>query len=358
MREDDLTIEQSTVLHKIREWRAGHPWGDSLTMTVGGYAGTGKTTLIAHLIGGWEDVAVVALCGKAAHVLRQKGVEAQTVHSLIYLPFENAEGKICYRKRDYLKDVSTIIVDEASMIDHLLHQDLLSFGIPILWVGDHGQLEPVGGQTNLMANPTLRLEHIHRQAADNPILRLAHAFREGRATPFWEDPKGRLTLTDSSYFDKFVCPERQIICGYNKTRHRVNKKVREQLNRTDLVEPGEKLICLRNSKRHGVFNGQQFTVVGILGETRRIIEVEVETDDYQSMTLPLLKKQFGVEVLKDYKPKDVVLADYGYCITAHKSQGSEYSSVLAIEELAPAWNPKRWRYTVATRAKEQLIYCV
>ena len=191
---------------------------------------------------------------------------------------EGAASRLAELQADpELRDYDTIIVDEASMIDHLLHQDLLSFGIPILWVGDHGQLEPVGGQTNLMANPTLRLEHIHRQAADNPILRLAHAFREGRATPFWEDPKGRLTLTDSSYFDKFVCPERQIICGYNKTRHRVNKKVREQLNRTDLVEPGEKLICLRNSKRHGVFNGQQFTVVGILGETRRIIEVEVET---------------------------------------------------------------------------------
>jgi ATP-dependent exoDNAse (exonuclease V) alpha subunit len=49
--------------------------------------------------------------------------------------------------------------------------------------------------------------------------------------------------------------------------------------------------------------------------------------------------------------------DYGYCLTAHKAQGSEWPDVLALEELAPTWDARRWRYTVATRARKRLVYC-
>lgn len=357
MRDLDLTPEQEGVIYEICRWRESNPYGDRQILSVGGYAGTGKTTLIAHLIGRWHDIAVGALCGKAAHVLRQKGVEATTLHSLIYLPFENAEKKVCYRKRNHLKDVRTIIVDEASMIDEFLLEDLKSFDLPILAVGDHGQLEPVGKSPNLMKAPHLRLETIHRQAANNPIIRLATAFREGRNTPHWTDPKGRLTLTSQKHFWDLVRPGVQIICGFNKTRHSVNAHVRKMLGHTDLIQPGERLICLKNNKRLGTFNGQQFTVNGILGETKRYVEVEVETDDLQQMALRCLKRQFGVEVLADYKAKDVVLCDYAYAITAHKSQGSEYSDVLVLEEVAPQWDARRWRYTSATRARDRLTYC-
>jgi len=75
------------------------------------------------------------------------------------------------------------------------------------------------------------------------------------------------------------------------------------------------------------------------------------------MSVRCLKRQFGVEVLADYKAKDVVLADYAYAITAHKSQGSEYSDVLVLEEVAPQWDARRWRYTASTRARDRLIYC-
>lgn len=357
MRDLDLSPEQEGVLYEICRWRESNPYGDRQILSLGGYAGTGKTTLIAHLIAKWDDIAVGALCGKAAHVLRTKGVDAKTLHSMIYLPFENAEGKVCYRKRNYLPDVRTIIADEASMIDEFLLEDLKSFDLPILAVGDHGQLEPVGKSPNLMKEPHLRLETIHRQAKDNPIIRLATAFREGRHTPHWTDPKGRLTLTSSRHFWDLVRPGVQIICGFNKTRHAVNQNVRKQLGHTDMIQPGERLICLKNNKRLGVFNGQQFEVTGILGETRRYIEVEVETDDLQQMALRCLKRQFGVEVLTDYKPKDVVLCDYAYAITAHKAQGSEYGDVLVYEEVARSWDARRWRYTAATRAKDRLTYC-
>jgi ATP-dependent exoDNAse (exonuclease V) alpha subunit len=53
----------------------------------------------------------------------------------------------------------------------------------------------------------------------------------------------------------------------------------------------------------------------------------------------------------------VALMDYGYCLTAHKAQGSEWEEVLVLEEIARGWDACRWRYTTTTRAKERLTYC-
>jgi ATP-dependent exoDNAse (exonuclease V) alpha subunit len=58
------------------------------------------------------------------------------------------------------------------------------------------------------------------------------------------------------------------------------------------------------------------------------------------------------------RSQNTLLLDYGYCVTAHKAQGSEWDSVVVLEEIAQRWDPKRWRYTAVTRAKERLVYCV
>ncbi len=350
----DFSDDQEAVVQGVREW--ANQRSDQI-LTVGGLAGTGKTTIVSYLVDSWPSAATTALCGKAAHVLRAKGVDAQTVHSLIYVPFETADGKVRFRKRDHLKEIRRIVVDEASMIDHLLFHDLMSFGLPVLFVGDHGQLEPIGTNPNLMKSPNLRLEKIHRQAMDNPILRLAHAFREGRPTPRWKDPNGRLEITGRSSFERLIRPDVQIICGFNKTRHQVNARVREMLGYKHLVQPGEKLICLKNNKAWNIFNGQQVTVLGIEFDSKNVIDLEVETDDGRTLNVPCWKEQFGKNVLEDFKIQSIALMDYGYAMTAHKSQGSEWPDVLIMEEIANVWDAKRWRYTAATRAKERLVYC-
>jgi exodeoxyribonuclease-5 len=166
-------------------------------------------------------------------------VPATTIQGLIYAPLKAANGAVRFRRRRSLAGIQTIIIDEASMVDHLLLADLLAFGLPILFVGDHGQLEPIGTNPGLMANPRLRLEAVHRQAAGNPILRLATAFREGQPTFRWEDPRGRLRVVGRRAFDGRVSPEVQILCGFNKTRHQVNARVRQLADRSGLVAPGE-----------------------------------------------------------------------------------------------------------------------
>lgn len=357
----DFSLDQQVVLDAILEWRAQNPRGDNQHFTLGGYAGTGKSTLVSYLGETWDNVAIAALCGKAAHVLRLKGaVDAQTIHSLIYVPYRRADGKMSFRRRQTLNGTQTLIIDEASMVDHLLFADLLSFGLPVLFVGDHGQLEPIGTNPSLMANPKLRLEKIHRQAVDNPILRLAAAFREGRPVPHWNDRQGRLRVVGKGEFSRLISPEVQMICGFNKTRHQINAQIRQMkgLSRQELVSPGEKLICLRNNPTWNIFNGQQVTVLDVVHESGDMIDLEVETDDGRCFMLPCLRRQFGQNPIEDFRSKEVALMDYGYCLTAHKAQGSEWDQVLAVEEIDTRWDTRRWRYTVATRAKERLVYCM
>jgi exodeoxyribonuclease-5 len=277
---------------------------------------------------------------------------------LIYFPQKGAQTSYRFRRRISLDGVETIVVDEASMIDHVLYADLMSYGLPVLFVGDHGQLEPIGTNANLMASPTLRLEKVHRQAMGNPILRLATAFREDRPVCPWKDKNGRLEVLRRHEFRDRISPDVQILCGFNKTRHRVNAQVRKILGIDHtIVAPGEKLICLQNHRRWNIYNGQQVHVLRIGHEGKQTIHLEIQTEDERTFLLPCLRQQFGHDQVKDFRSKDFVLMDYGYCLTVHKAQGSEWDSVLVLEEIGQTWDARRWRYTAATRAKERLVYC-
>jgi exodeoxyribonuclease-5 len=162
--------DQQAVVDAIVEWRDAWPAANQ-TFTLGGLAGTGKSTIVSYLAGCLPGAVVACPTGKAAHVLRRKGVDAGTIHALIYHPFGNSKGQPTYRLKRLL-DAETIIIDEASMVDSKMYGDLCSFTKPILFVGDHGQLEPIGDNPHLMRNPDVRLEEIHRQEAGNPIIRM------------------------------------------------------------------------------------------------------------------------------------------------------------------------------------------
>lgn len=353
----EFSEDQIDAISRINDWKGS---GNKQTLTLGGYAGTGKTTIISHLADEWDCCAVAALCGKAANNLRSKGVSrAQTIHSLIYEP-STEMGKVVFTRKPFLES-EMVIVDEASMVNTEIRDDLLSFDVPVLFVGDHGQLEPIGDNPGLMLDPEIRLEKIHRQARENPILRLASAFRENRHVPIWSSPCGRLEVTARKRFAELANDESdaQFICGFNATRHGVNKAIRERLGFSDSVLcPGDRVICLRNNREFNLFNGQQAKVLSVRNEHKSRIDVSIETDDGDVVSVPCIREQFGNDMLPFYKgSKEDCFFDWAYCITAHKAQGSEFDEVIALEEIASAWNAARWRYTVVTRAKESLIYC-
>lgn len=259
-----------------------------------------------------------------------------------------------------LPGAEIIIVDEASMVSSVLYNDLMSFNLPILFVGDHGQLEPIGDNPNLMADPEIRLEKIHRQAENNPILRLAAALREEREVPRrWASTDGALTLDTREAFWNAVhnLDDYQFICGYNKTRHDVNKIVRSKRGFTEVLHEGDVVICLKNNYDFMVFNGMQATVRKIRKRRGKTIDMQIETEDGEMIEITCLKEQFGREVFKEHMDREVALFDYGYGITCHKSQGSEFDRVAVLEEVASMWERKRWTYTAATRARDVLLYC-
>jgi exodeoxyribonuclease-5 len=134
-----------------------------------GYAGTGKTTLARHLAESIDGkVLFAAFTGKAASVMRSKGCQgATTIHSLIYKARDSGRETPTFDLWDEApaSKAKLIIIDECSMVDAELARDLMSFGVPLLVLGDPAQLPPIqGGGFFTSTKPDAMLTEVHRQA--------------------------------------------------------------------------------------------------------------------------------------------------------------------------------------------------
>ena len=151
-------------------------------------------------------------------------------------------------------------------------------------------------------------------------------------------------------------PHDQVIVGFNNYRHEVNSAYRALLGYQDPLVVGEKLICLRNDYRVGVMNGGLYQAVEVFPAYDDVMEVViVEEGGDPTITrmvriyLPCLGRG-----PRPADPKGTTPFDYGYAITCHKSQGSEWDSVLLVDSPVNGWDMNRWRYTGVTRARERL----
>ena len=169
----DFSPHQDAALTAVDDWLKSKPGqkGHPQVFRLFGYAGTGKTTLARHIADGVDGkVLYTAFTGKAASVMRSKGCEgASTIHSLIYKPRESGEEIPSFDLWDEApaSKAKLIIVDECSMVDAELGRDLLSFGVPLLVLGDPAQLPPIqGGGFFTDAEPDAMLTEVHRQAED------------------------------------------------------------------------------------------------------------------------------------------------------------------------------------------------
>jgi exodeoxyribonuclease-5 len=342
-----LTDEQKHAIREILKFSKDE-------VTLGGRAGCGKTTVIQHLVQLLPEFAVCAYTGKATNVLRSKGVErATTIHKLIYEPYLDAESKVHFGLAEGI-DCEGIIVDEASMVSRAIYEDLKSFGKPLVFVGDHGQLEPIGDDFNLMGDPDIRLETIHRNAGE--IAHFAEYIRQGYRPSSWSvrNPGGRKICFLPRGSHMGVAPDvDQVICAYNKTRAEINRGVREAMGRGARPEKGDRVMCLRNNSTKGLFNGMQGVIRRLSKKFRMVFRSDEESFDvaYEPSVFGQVKYEFDGD-------RDAPMPfDYSYCITAHKSQGSEYQSVLVVEQKCDFWDHRRWAYTAASRAKEKIYWC-
>ena len=177
---------QDAALQAVATWLKAKPGsnGTPQVFRLFGYAGTGKTTLANHIAEQADgEVKFAAFTGKAASVMRGKGCRgASTIHSLIYRARESGEEVPNFDLWDEApaSKAALIIIDECSMVDAELGRDLLSFGVPLLVLGDPAQLPPIqGGGFFTEAEPDVMLTEVHRQAEGNPIIRLSMDIRAG-----------------------------------------------------------------------------------------------------------------------------------------------------------------------------------
>lgn len=422
----------------------------------GGYAGTGKTTVLPYIIDGcgldWREVAFMAPTGKAAKVMSKKlqamygteAVVAKTIHSMIYVPLRervDALRELIHELQEKLKGVQTakvgrgmteedhlalsvydentlklekelrdaqhafddaqreseksgprfvlntesqiksarlIVVDEASMVGADIAEDLMSFGIPVLAMGDPFQLPPVGDNPGLtIGDPDFFLTDIHRQAADNPIIRLSMDIRNGKSLR--QGLMGNEVRIVTRRNDKWTLNpdyDAQVICGTNKKRWFLTGEIREMVGYTATgPEQYEPLIVCKNSKKvPALVNGSFVTCIespGDLYDGDSSIDLKVEDENGVQYSLRVNQGTFEEHHLKqkeaatankfqafDSKRRDEIL-DWGWVITAHKSQGSQWENVIVHDESGVFRDDAdRWLYTAVTRAANELTVVV
>lgn len=374
----DWSSQQRVALDRIFDWLKHRR---RLDFYLAGYAGTGKTTLAANLDKLMDgEVLFAAYTGKAAEVLRRRGcTKASTIHSLIYRPKIETEcvnsppckeppcGDKCRYLRSHfvgheLNEDSKIvgaklcIVDEASMIGTQMAKDLLSFGTPILALGDEAQLPPIGDKgffTN--RQPDFQLTEIHRQALNSPVIELATRVRQ-------ELPLIRGSYGDSHVMRGASLPIKdllnydQVICGTHRRRHYLNKAIRELLGYSGaLPSRGEKILCLKNNHRKSLLNGTLWTVKTAIPDGA-FVELTIEND--QGLTVEDVTAPIEGFTSDEGNGGDLPMNPFtfGYALTCHKSQGSQWDSVLVFDE-SKTFRENRWRwlYTAITRVAKRVV---
>ncbi len=358
--------QQEAALKSVAEWLRR---GDRPVFRLFGYAGTGKTTLARHIAEGVDgDVAFGAYTGKAALVMRSKGcTDASTIHSLIYRSRESDENgpQFVLNRQSAAAKADLIVIDECSMVDEELGRDLLSFGQPVLVLGDPAQLPPVkGGGFFTEGEPDVMLTEVHRQAQDNPIIHMSMKVREGgRLDP---GPHGESRVIRRREIDaEAVMRADQVLVGLNKTRRLYNTRIRELSGfRDPMPAAGEKLVCLRNDKSKGLLNGGTWTIKamrGLRGDLVRLDVLPEEESRRKPVEVEVLKAFFegGEEDLPYAARRDLDEFTYGYALTVHKAQGSQWDDVVLFDEsYAFREHRHRWLYTGLTRAAERVTVVV
>lgn len=384
-----LSAQQEQAVDEVAEWLKA---ADKPFYYLGGYAGTGKTTIAKKLASLQNGITYFATyTGKAARVLRSKGCPASTIHSLIYLP-AGAVGeeigkldrelndpetppdparrikilkrladlrKPSFKKNEKVPKMSLLVLDECSMIDTNMANDILDLGIPVLVLGDPGQLPPIKGSgyfTN--GRPDMMLEEIHRQAADSPVLQLATKARLGQHIPAGTFGTSKVMARSKMGKDEATGVD-QIICGSNKARKVLISEMRQLLGfKGQLPQNGEKLICLRNNHTRGILNGQMFTALSDMDP--QFGTIDVLDDDGDKTALTCHPECFTDEDLVKAWPYNKRATaeefDFGYAITCHKSQGSEWPAVTVYADMFQ-WDQamfRKWLYTGITRASDRV----
>lgn len=340
-----------------------------------GGPGTGKTTVVKGILRVLEKagcrILLAAPTGRAARRLAESsGRTALTVHRL--LEYQPTGDRYCFGKNESDPlDAEAIIIDEASMLDITLIYHLLKAvqgGCRLIFVGDVDQLPSVGAGTFLKdvirskQMPVVRLQNVFRQAEVSMIVRNAHKINHGQmpdlvengdfkfvelnheaaAADFVVSLYERLSGDSDWQNIQVLSPMHKNVCGVQN----LNKLIQERLNpysedKPEIALPGmilrrgDKVMQIRNNYEKEVFNGDIGIVCAVGGKS-----VTVEYPDNRVV----------------YTQSELDELQLAYAMSVHKSQGSEYPTVILLLVSGHYIMLQRnLLYTAVTRAKQQVV---
>lgn len=401
--------QQDRALVDVHRW---HQAGGESTYRLFGYAGSGKTTLAKHFANGISGQTIyAAFTGKAASVLRSKGcVGASTIHKLIYKPAEKSKEKLqelhkelghheealrtlgktpeeieadtqviavkekldaevaMHRRLSFqlnpdsaIKDAALVVIDECSMVDEQIGQDLESFGVPILVLGDPAQLPPVFGAGYFTERkPDTLLTEIHRQSKGNPILDLATIVRSGRRLEKGTYGESKVIGWGDVNREDVLAAD-QLLVGTNKKRHEFNDRIRELKGfAAGMPQRNDRVVCLRNNHELGLLNGGLWSVQDTAQLDEHSVEMTVKAEDSDlSLSVSAHSQYFLGKEPPFWNIKEKEAFDFGYALTVHKSQGSQWDNVYIFDESRCfRQDAQKWLYTAITRAAKRVTVVI
>lgn len=365
---ENLDESQRAAMEALKKWLTA-PTLEKRVFTVGGLAGSGKTTMVKTFISVVEalqiEYGVVAFMAKVVDNLRVKGVpKAQTLHSLQYLVKEaEGEKELLFEKRQYLTE-KLIVVDEGSTISENLHKDLLSFpDLRIVYFGDHGQLPPIEGNLNVMENPDVVLTGNHRQGEGSPIIEFAKHLRNGGGFRYGQTEHVSIFPRANM---KALLPQREVdivLVGENVLRHELNQLLRRRKGFGGIGPcVGENIILLDSLDSRNLFHGRILRVTRVVSVGNYfVLDLIDPTTQEKWDEVPVFQEFFGKDKpenfphwLRDARNKGILMADFAQAITGYKAIGSEFDKVAVVEPFTRRSTYRRYAYTMATRARKYL----
>jgi exodeoxyribonuclease-5 len=358
-------------------------------------------------------VLFAAFTGKAALVMTRKGTPASTIHSLIYRVSEATPQEIArieqeaadlranlgtlppaeqlfvmerlkrlelrlldihqprfvLNEQSMLRDADLVVLDEVSMVGAEMAADLLAFGKPILVLGDPGQLPPIKGAGAFTdAPPDVMLTEIHRQAGESAIIRLATMARQGESIPYGAHDSHVWKMRRTDLASEQLLRGGQVICGRNATRIALNAAMKHAagFGGPHPIGGGEKIICLKNRNDIGLVNGMFVSLADIRHDGPLEFSATLTTEDGVAVAgrHRFYKGHYDDHIQldpersrRDWKvTRGLIETVWGYAITCHKSQGSQWENVIVYDDGLgrTAEDRSRWLYTAITRAEKGL----
>lgn len=372
---------------------------NSAIMILTGGPGTGKTTVIKGVVEAYARMHQISLdpneyvqkeepypiilaapTGRAAKRLSEStGLPAMTIHRL--LGFTGQEDKNEEVSREIKGKL--VIIDEMSMVDTWLAHQLfksLPEDVQVVLVGDQDQLPPVGpGQVlkDLLAAqavPIVELTDVYRQADGSTIIDVAHQIKKGVvpqdlgaktkdrsfikanadqvASVVTQVVKGALAKGQSIRDIQVLAPMYKGPAGIDALNKQIQELVnpnpgdrKELLFKETVFRIGDKVLQLVNQPESNVFNGDMGEVIAIFKAKETIEKQDTLVVNFD-----------GVEVT--YERSDLNQITLAYCCSIHKSQGSEFRTVIMpIVRGYSKMLRRNLLYTGITRAKNYLILC-